>query len=57
MHVFMKTVVFRKGTDVAYNHFLKKESSEDIKAYLRNEENFTEIYDSIHELSDSVNTS
>ena len=53
----LKTVVFRRGTDVVYNHFMKKGSSEDIKAYLRNEENFTEIYDSIHELSDSVNAS
>ena len=50
----LKTISLRKGTDYQYNHYLKKGSSAEIRAYLRDAGNLEEIYDSIHELSDSV---
>ena len=50
----LKAIVLREGTDYACNYYMKTGSSEEIKEYLADEANFRELYDSIHELSDSV---
>ena len=49
------TVASKKDSDVAYNNLITRGSTDDVKAYLMDDKNFSEIYNSIHELSDSVN--
>ena len=46
--------VMRVGSDLCVMHYIKKGTSEEIQAYLRDENNMDELMDSLKELSVSV---
>lgn len=50
----LRTMSVREGTDRLYNHFLLRGSSEDILEYLKDKKNLPVIYESLQELSDSI---
>lgn len=50
----LKVSVLRKGTDRAYSHFLRKGSSEALKAYLEEKACFDGMWQSVWELSSDV---